>query len=79
MIDVLESAEFVVRNSRNVTVDEAGCASAARYVLDACKVKPYTTAAWKSHDLHPKESNLDSLVCAYVHLDVDESSQTSPS
>lgn len=62
MIDVLESAEFIVRNSVNVSVDEAECKSAARYVLDACKIKPYTTAAWKSHELHPKTADLDALV-----------------
>ena len=63
MLSVLESAQLICEHSRDVSVSDAGVDSAARYILDACKRKPYTTAQWQENELHPKTNDEAALVC----------------
>lgn len=65
MMDVLQSARYIAERSKSVSVSDEGVDAAAKYVLEACAKKPYTTAAWHTHELHPKSRDESALVWSY--------------
>lgn len=55
---VLSSARFIANNSIDVFIDRAGTQSAASQLLAHIRSKPFSTAAWSEHELHPRVSEM---------------------
>lgn len=54
---VLDSAEFIVRNSQDVFVSEEGCKKASEEVYASMRRKKYSTETWTSHPLTPSSKS----------------------
>lgn len=54
---VLESAEFIVNNSKDVFVSNNNCSKAANIVYSSMQKKKYSTETWSSHLLTPKDKS----------------------
>lgn len=59
--DVLKSAQFINKNSVDVSVPEEGVKKAAKFMSKLMKDTNYSCKQWKDHPLHPKEENEDVL------------------
>lgn len=55
---VLSSAQYVADNAIDVFIDRAGMQAAAAQLLAHIREKPFSTAAWSEHELHPRVSEL---------------------
>ncbi|KAL1917797.1 uncharacterized protein VTP21DRAFT_3631 [Calcarisporiella thermophila] len=51
---VLNSAFFINRNSKHVSIPQEGVEKAARLIYRNMKARKYSTAIWKQHPLNPK-------------------------
>ena len=58
---VLESAEYVYDNSIDVAIDMGSTKAAARTIWHLMQEKQYSTQTWTTHELHPKEKNVDTV------------------
>jgi hypothetical protein len=58
---VLESAEFICDNSIDVAIDMGSTKAAARTIWHLMQEKQYSTQTWTTHELHPKEKNVDTV------------------
>jgi hypothetical protein len=58
---VLESAEFICDNSIDVAIDMGSTKAAARTIWHLMQEKQYSTETWTTHELHPKEKNVDTV------------------
>jgi hypothetical protein len=58
---VLESAEYVYDNSIDVAIDMRSTKAAARTIWHLMQEKQYSTQTWTTHELHPKEKNVDTV------------------
>jgi hypothetical protein len=58
---VLENAEYVCDNSIDVAIDMEGTKAAARTIWHIMQEKQYSTQTWTTHELHPKEKNVDTV------------------
>lgn len=58
---VLESAEYVYDNSIDVAIDMRGTKAAAKTIWNLMQKKQYSTQTWTTHELHPKEKNVDTV------------------
>ena len=50
---VLDSAQYVADQAIDVFINRDGLYSAASSITQSIKTKPFTTAAWREHELHP--------------------------
>jgi hypothetical protein len=58
---VLESAEYVCDNSIDVAIDMGSTKAAARTIWHLMQEKHYSTQTWTTHELHPKQKNVDTV------------------
>lgn len=58
---VLESAEYVCDNSIDVAIDMGGTKAAAKTIWHLMQEKHYSTQTWTTHELHPKQKNVDTV------------------
>ncbi|CAN7992103.1 unnamed protein product [Ixodes hexagonus] len=61
-----ESAEFIVQNATDVTVDEVGVRKVADLVQECISQGSFSKDAWRKHPLHPKA--LDSSTAQWIFL-----------
>ncbi|KAF9431676.1 hypothetical protein BGZ76_011843 [Entomortierella beljakovae] len=58
---VIESAEFIHKNSSHVFIPEDGVKQGAAKIFEAMKKTHYDTSKWKEHPLNPKECNANTV------------------
>ncbi|CAI2169332.1 1410_t:CDS:10 [Funneliformis geosporum] len=54
---VLESAFFINKNSKDVTIPRSSIQEAANAIYSNMKKMKYSVSVWKQHELHPKIAN----------------------
>lgn len=58
---VLESAQFISENSKDVFISATACDSTAEEIYNAMEINKYSTKTWSSHNLHPKEKTISTV------------------
>lgn len=58
---VLDSAEYVCDNSIDVAIDMGSTKAAAHTIWHLMQERQYSTQTWTTHELHPKEKNVDTV------------------
>ncbi|CAG8701109.1 3505_t:CDS:10 [Funneliformis caledonium] len=58
---VLESAYFINKNAKDVTIPRNSIQEAANAIYSNMKKMKYSVSVWKQHELHPKIANEDAI------------------